>query len=812
VVPVATRGSTARRGNLPDPLSSFVGRRGEIARIKQLLAASRLVTLTGVGGVGKTRLALQVAGELRRAFTDGAWFVDLTQLPDAPLYGPEVRDPEVIAHAVIAALGLAQRTGGSSVQVLTGYLADRQVLLVLDNCESAIPACAALVEAVLAAAGRLRVLATSREPLASTGEERYPVPPLPVPEPGRHHGANELARYESVALFMARAQAAVPDVGLNRDNGDAVAELCRRLDGLPLAIELAAVRVKVLSPQQILDRLASRFALLSRGSRSAPARQQTLRASIEWSLELCDKPQRLLWARLSVFVGGFDPEAIDRVCADDKLPAGELADALAGLVDKSIVARTQRGDGRGGPAGYRMLESLRDFGREQLVEVGEEVTFRRRHCAWYEQLMAQANLEWVSERQGYWYNRLIEEHPNVRAALDFCLSTPGEAEVALRILVAMPQQYWWSRSLGAEGVTWIEAALAQVPEPTPLRARALAQASYLATLQGDTGTAKRLLDEARSLAGRLHDPPALVRVAHATWQAAILRGDLAEMINSAEQGLATLTDAPDPDPSIGRRMLLYRGTAAVAAGDHDRARQCYQQVVQITEPHGEIVCRTNALWGLAIVAWRSVEIDEASRLLVASLRIGHRARYRDLHCAALSLEMLGWIAAHQQRHQRAATLLGAAEAQLAELGKLRPPMLDAEHTRCEEQARTLLGDAAFAVAHHDGQVLSLDDAIGYVLGRSEPTDRPVVPADGAPALAAAAPLTRREQQIAALIGQGSSNSEIARALVISRRTAEGHVQRILTKIGFTNRSQIASWIVEQGLDQGPVGDLRSGLK
>src|SRR5215831_2521767 len=315
-------------GNLPAELTSFVGRRGELAEVRRLLASSRLVTLTGVGGVGKTRLALRAAAELRRAFRDGVWLVRLDQL----------REEALVAEAVAGALGLQDRAGYAPAAALAEYLAGRQLLLVLDNCEHLVDAVAELADLLLRTAAGLRVLATSREALTIDGESVLAVPPLPVPPPGRRLTAAELTRFPAVGLFAERAAQVVPGFAVTEANAAAVAGICARLDGLPLAIELAAARLPVLSAEQIDERLGDRLGLLTAGGRARPARQQTLRASIEWSWELCTRAERLLWARCSVFAGGFELDAAEGICAGRLLAAGDVLELLAALAGKSILA------------------------------------------------------------------------------------------------------------------------------------------------------------------------------------------------------------------------------------------------------------------------------------------------------------------------------------------------------------------------------------------------------------------------------------------------------------------------------------------
>ncbi len=406
---VAARG---RAGNLPLELSSFVGRRREVAEAKRALAASRLLTLIGMGGVGKTRLALRTAAEVQRAFDDGVWLVELDQL----------HDPALVAHTIAVTLGLGEQPGQPTITSVTEYLAPRRLLLVLDNCEHLVEACAALTEAVLLAAPDVRVLATSREPLGVRGEATQLVPSLTVPDPQECHSWTELSAYEAVSLFADRAAAVLSGFEVDGGNQDAVVEICDRLDGLPLAIELAAVRLRALSPQQIAQRLSDRYRLLSTELRGAPTRQQTLRSCIEWSYDLCSATERLLWARASVFAGGFELDAAEEICAGDGLAPEDLLDVVTALVGKSILIR----DEHRAVVRYRLLETMREFGQDKLRETGQYPALRERHMRWYEQLVRQAEADWVSPRQVAWFGRLDREHANVQVALDYCLTEPAQ--------------------------------------------------------------------------------------------------------------------------------------------------------------------------------------------------------------------------------------------------------------------------------------------------------------------------------------------------------------------------------------------------
>ena len=576
-------------GNLPAELTSFVGRREDLREVGRLLGESRLVTLTGVGGTGKTRLALRVGAKLRRAFDDGVWFVDLTQLQGTGLVTQNVQDPDVLTFLVMATLGLRQRGGGRPLDMVVEHLAGRQVLLILDNCEHVIPAGALVADALLRACPGLRILATSREPLAISGEVLVPVPPLPAPDPRHRLRLADTVRYESVALFLARAQTAMPDFQLTEDNHLAVAELCHRLDGLPLAIELAAARIPVLAPAQILDRLRDRFALLSRGSRSAPARQRTLRACVDWSFDLCTKPERLLWARMSVFAGAVDLEDVEGVCADGHLAEADLLDLVTVLVSRSVLVRDDARDDQPGPARYWMLQTIRDYGQARLHEAGEGAVLRRRHRDWYQRLLDRARAERIAGQHGYWLARLGREHADLRAAMEFCLTEPGEAEAALRLAVAVPRLYWRAEGLFSEGRRWLDRALAQATAPTVLRARALMANSQLAFGQGDPDAGMRLLDEAEEVARQVDAAVVLAYAALYRGLAAMHANDLPAAIETLDRAWTTLSEVPDPEPDLDLRLnlLLTLVMATGLAGDYERAGACVQEILAIVEPRGD---------------------------------------------------------------------------------------------------------------------------------------------------------------------------------------------------------------------------------
>jgi predicted ATPase/DNA-binding CsgD family transcriptional regulator len=783
-------------GNLPLELTSFVGRRSELAEVRQLLTVSRLVTLTGFGGVGKTRMALRAAANLHRTFPDGVWFVDLTTVRVTELATREVADTQLLAHVVAATLGVREQSAAPQLDALAGQLAGRRLLLVLDNCEHLVSACAVLVDTLLHRCPGLRVLATSRESLRISAEAIFPMPALPVPDPDRASPLADLTECDSVALFVARADAIVSGFRLTEGNRQAVAEICQRLDGLPLAIELVATRLRVLSPEQILQRLTDRFALLTGGHRNVPERQQTLLACVEWSYELCSKPEQVLWARLSVFVGGFELDALEGICSGGDVADGELVDLIASLVDRSVLGRE---DHDGAPR-YRLLETLRAFGQEKLRSSGETATLRRRHRDWYEQLVAQIRTEWISDRQASLLARLDRDYANLRAAVGFSLTEPGEADGALRIEVSLPIVYRWARGLFGEGRDWLERALLQTDAQTPLRARAVVLASELATAQGDFETGRRLLAQGRELAERLHDPTALAHALAMVGYTSLGQGDLQASLKAFGEAVDVRPNPPAAELDL--RLELLRGFlfAAGMAGDTERVLECQREILEITEPRGEGFERSKMMFMLGFVAFRHGDLAQAEHLVTDSVRLRLTHGLDDRSDSALCLEILAWTAAGQRQSERAATLLGAADVVWTALGPSvqSAPLMVSNHAECERQARAALGDTAFEQGFRHGRSLEYVDALAYAVHERRQ------PSSARPAAAGPVPLTPRGRQVAESIAQGLSNREIAKAMGISPRTVDSHVESIMARLGISTRTQIAAWVVG-----GPADDRDS---
>ncbi|RZU49235.1 non-specific serine/threonine protein kinase [Krasilnikovia cinnamomea] len=763
-------------GNLPAEVTSFVGRRAEVTLVRRMLSSSRLVTLTGAGGVGKTRLALRVGAEMRRAFPDGVWLVELAEL----------RDPDLLAVAVAEALGIREQAVGPGAPGLAEFLADQRILLILDNCEQLVAACAELTETLLRTCPELRVLATSRHALRLAGEATLSVQPLSVPDPETPCTAGELDRYESASLLVERATAADPAFAVTDGNCATIARLCQALEGVPLAIELAAARLRVLSLDQLLDRLTDRFRLLTSGTRDAPPRQQTLRALIDWSWDLCAPAERALWSRLSVFSGGLELDSAEQVCADDELPAESILDLIASLVDKSVLSRS--GDGQ--RARYRMLEVVREYGALRLAEAGEQRAVTERHCRWFAELAAYGDRHWVSPDQAALMLRLRQEKANLRVALEYAV-TAGPAERALRFAADL-ENHWFVRGFLSEGRHWLDRALAMPAPRHWTRVKALRVAAWIATIQDDRDRAQALLADARELAEQLPRSVELAYIPLVEGNIALFSGDHATALPLFEQALGLFRELRGRSGQMWTLAVLglTRGLTGSPADGYADLVACRD----MGAASGEVWWRSFALWALSVLRWRAGDDAGASEAAKESLEV-QRFVAGEQFTVGLSLESLAWIAGSEGRDQRAAQLLGASDrmwrAMHTSLSSFRS--LKEFHDECATAVRGRLGRRAFEAALRRGAEWTPAEAVAAAL---EQPGRVPMPRTDAPA-GADFGLTRREREVAALIAEGLTNREIAARLVVAQRTAEGHVENILSKLGFTSRAQVAGWLAAQ---------------
>jgi predicted ATPase/DNA-binding SARP family transcriptional activator len=637
--------------NLPVQLTSFVGRDREITDVKERLMSVRLVTLTGPGGVGKTRLALEVGARVLEAFPDGVWFADLSSLTDAALI------PQVVASV----FGVHELSGGSLTAALTQYLSNKHCLLILDNCEHLAEACAALAQELLRRCPRVRLLATSRETLGLPGEATYRVPSLSLPDPRQAPDPGALLQYEAIRLFVDRAALSQPAFVVTEDNAATLVQICRHLDGIPLAIELAAARVRALSVEAIAAHLGDRFRLLAGGTRTALARHQTLRAAMDWSYDLLGGPERALLRGLSVFAGGLTLEAAQAVGAPDAADALGVLDVLTALVDKSLVTVDQHAH----DVRYRLLETIRQYGREKLVAAGEADAAAQRHREFFHALATRAEPELTRAGQMTWLDRLEAEHDNLRAALEWSLTQPDDTALRLAATLA---PYWHARGYLSEGREWLDRAWAQSGEGTPaaaLRLRALVAMARLAFAQDDFAATKRFLDEAVPMARAAGDRQALALglgwLGHATWHV----GDRADGLKLCDEALAlarTLEDA-------WTIAVVHTEVATVAVheGDHRRAAPLIEESLARFRSIGDASGVAWGLYQLGSVALTQSDLPRAAALIEESLTLQRRLGRKP--SIAASLGRLGRIALMRGEYDRAIILLEEGVALAHDLGK-----------------------------------------------------------------------------------------------------------------------------------------------
>jgi predicted ATPase/class 3 adenylate cyclase len=699
--------------NLPRQLTSFIGREREMAEVNHLLSKSCILMITGSAGCGKTRLALQVAGKLIDAYADGVWLVELATLTE----------PMLVLNKVASALTLREVPGQTLLSTLLEYLRIRESLLVLDNCEHLVTACADLVETLVRLCPRLRVLATSREPLGVSGEMVWRVPSLSLPETRQVPSVEHLVRYEAIRLFIERATAVQPGFAVTPQNAGSVAAVCRRLDGIPLAIELAAARMRALSAEQIAARLDERFSLLTGGSRTALPRHQTLRGTLDWSYDLLSRKERSLLCRLSVFAGGWTLEAAEAVCTGEGVETQDILDLLTQLVFKSLVVMgAQEGDVR-----YRLLETVRQYGQDKLNESADATVARRRYLDWCLHLAERAEPELRGVDQPVWLERLEVEHDNLRAALEWSKVPENDGDAGLRLARAL-SQFWNVRGHFSEGRVWLETMLSHnLDAAAPTRAKALAGTGFLAYRQGDYDGSIRLCTESLALFRELGDLSGM-------GQALYVLGMIAESRGDYDRAKALLTESVALGRQVGdkRRMAISLnsiGEVARCQDDYAAARASYEESLSLSRDVGDQRGVTIALGNLGHVALHEGDHDGAAVLFKEALTQAGELVYK-LGIAEY-LSGIGGVAVAEGRHARAARLLGAAKALLNLLGALFEPPDRAEYERSIAATRTGLTDAAFAEAWSEGGKMALDSAIQYALStdtpesfrRAEPADR-----------------------------------------------------------------------------------------
>jgi predicted ATPase/two-component SAPR family response regulator len=727
--------------NLPLELTSFIGREREVAEVEELLGDGRLLTLSGPGGSGKTRLALAVAQEVVEDFEDGVWWVDLAS----------ISDPKLVPLTVAAALGVREVPDRSLAESLAEYLGPRNSLVILDNCEHLIYGCAALADALLRRCPYLKILATSREPLRVAGETMWMVPSLSLPDPQWQPNAEQLVAYEALRLFIERAKQSSANFTLTDRNAPVVARLCRRLDGIPLAIELAAARVRALTVEQISERLEDPLSLLTTGNRTAPPRHQTLRAALQWSYELLDEQERGLFERLSVFAGGWDLEAAEAIGAEDSAGAAEILDLLSMLMDKSLViAENDEEDGTS--LRYRMLEPVRQFGREQLRESAVAQDIPRRHAEYFLDLAERADAELLGSDQARWLQRLRTELGNLRRALEWSLDREERAELRLRLVAALGR--FWGREGFEEGKWWLQVALESDPGGFPVaRAKALGELGFILIFQQNYAPAIVALEECVAIYKELGDETGAAYTLANLGQAAT-HGNFRERLPSFEREGAELLEGGLADHPRAY-LLVQLGMAAQGEGNLDRAASRLQEGLALCLGLGSLREASMAYFILGMVEIDRDHTDRGAALLLEGARISRELV--DQLGNAYYVWGLGRLSVVRKNLVRAARLWGAAEILREHMGMTLSPfdLAQSGYERDLATVRSSLGVGPFEAAWAQGRSMSPERAIEYAL-EDEVSEPPV--AEPAPSPARAS--TKEPQQRLRIYALGPARVEI----------------------------------------------------
>jgi non-specific serine/threonine protein kinase len=684
----------ARHHNLPAQLTSFVGRRNEIDEIRRLFATTRLLTLTGAGGCGKTRLALHVASEMLDQFRDGVWVVDL-----APL-----SEPDLVKNSVASVLRVQEGSERSIIEVLSAYMRSRQLLLVLDNCEHLITACAQLTETVLRAGANVHVLATSREALGLAGETVWRVPSLSLPVPLQPFAAEDVRHFEAVCLFAERARA------LN--NAATVAEVCRRLDGIPLAIELAAARLNVLSVEQINGRLHDRFRLLTGGSRTALARQRTLEATIDWSYELLSNAERRLLCRLSVFAGGWTLEAAENVCSGNGIKKETMLDLLSHLVDKSLVFAEEDASGN---RRYRFLETVRQYGRERLLRSHQVQDLRDRHFTFFLDVAQRAETELQGLNQVHWLNRLEVEHDNLRAALEWSLAGLEHGDEGLELAGAL-SWFWIKRCYFSEGQQALEHALARDSLRFPrLTAKALVGLAHMVFFLGNYDSTLIVVGQLLTLGRETNDQWAIA------WALTLRSAVAINQLDPSEEreGLASearAAAAEAGDQWLEGLCLMFLALDAEFRDDYQKANSLFDESLVRFRATGDKMAISLVLTNMAgLRVLQGQHLD--AKALGAEAIVGHQ-ELSDHRGAAWCLEMLACAAVGEGNAARAGRLWGASDRLLESVGSPLPASFQWFRKIYFDVARESLGDPAFQAAASEGRAMSLTQAVQHALAEA----------------------------------------------------------------------------------------------
>lgn len=768
--------------NLPAARALLFGRAADCTLLADRLLATpgRLLIVTGPGGVGKTSLALAVARHVAPTFAHGAWVADLAALTL----------PNAVPAAIAGAVGVREGHDVPVWDAVRTFLRGRRVLLLLDNCEHLLDACAAAANDLLDRCPDLRILATSREPLRIAGEVTYPLQPLPVPSTTTATNPNALRTCASVELFLDRARAVRPDFTLTPSNAQTVAAICSQVDGIPLALELAATRLRGLTLNQIAERLHDSFAVLIGSGRAQPARHQTLRATLEWSHALLNPVEQTVFRRLGAFAAGWSLPAAQAVCASpsEEGAAAAVAEAVAGLVEKSLVVLEEHD----GDARYRFLEPVREYAQGCLAAAAEWDQSRDRHCAFFVRFAEQAGPEIHRAEQAVWLRRLDRDFENLRLAVRTAQAR-GDAESVLRLTGAL-WWYLWMRGHLREGVGWLEPALGRDDVSEPARLAGLGAAAMLLGALGRSDESATLAGELLHRARRLGNHTDAARAATLLGMEWFRRGDLDQTLPLFEQALAAARAAAHP--MLVGNALVNLGQVLRQRGEADRAEAFYRQGLAHFEREADVWGIAYAANNLAALLLHQGKHEQATRLSAEAVRL--LTGLGDRFYLIFAVEDLGRVVAAGGRSASAARLFGAGHALRLATGALLPPGGQADYEHDLAAVRGVVGDAGFARAWAEGEQRPFETLGDETTAQVQ-----------APAPAAAAELrgpngvlTQREVEVVRLLGQGCSNRQIAAALVVTVGTAGVHVEHILRKLDLQSRHQVAEWARARGLEPG----------
>ena len=797
--------------NLPVQLTSFIGRESALVELRHRLSRARLLTLSGPGGCGKTRLALQLAGELTADFPDGLWFVDLVPLADSSL----------VAQKVMSAAGVREQADRSAQETLVGFFATKRSLLVLDNCEHLIGAVAGLVDVLLRTTVELTVLTTSRETLRLTGEVVWPVSPLSVPSEDQMRTVEEIRACEAVRLFTDRAALSRPEFILTNENATAVAAICRQLDGLPLAIELAAPRIASLSPTQFLARLGDGLNLVSRSSRTAPAKQQTLEATFDWSYQLLNERERMLFRRLGVFAAPFSLEAIEAVCSGEGIAADDALYLLGELVEKSLVVAEH---GTGDEIYYRLLETIRRYALSRLHDLDEHHYVQQRLAQFCASVAEHARERLHSPDALLWMDLLDDQEDNLRSVLGWCET--NDPATGLK-LASMLVEYWDLRGRLTEGRKWLAEFLSLNQAGDEARANALAGAGLLAWRQGDNASAQNHYEACLAIGRSTGNRELEARGLRGLGDAVLGLGEYGRADALCRESLAIFRAIGDAAETA--QTLSRLGNAAFNQTDRAKSIPFYEESLALYRRLGDRVGIANQLWSLSTVRLLAGEIA-TGRLLVeecldirteikdvlgvpyARILVGYAAMHvGDLLtgqlelCAGLSrmqelgdrwgiavtLQFMSGLAVFASKWADAVRLAGASEAVRASIGAQPLPSVQSVAEPWLADARRRLQTPEADRAYREGLRMTTDSAVGFALSLFEPNQMRVALAG-----VVVRGLSRRELQVATLVSEGHTNREIGKSLFISERTVDNHVEHILEKLQFRSRAQIGAWLAK----------------